>query len=131
MTSKSEPLLPSTDYETIVLYQAEEGRTALDVQLNDETVWLSQQQMASLFGTERGVITKHIDNIFKTEVLARDAVCAKIAHTAAGGFDSKALVALALLTATSDPAQKELMIRLIVNLLDGNQSRETVGIQHG
>ncbi len=71
------------DLGSIILYQAEEGRTALDVQLKDETVWLSQQQMAALFGTERSVITKHVNNIFKTEELARDAVCAKFAHTAA------------------------------------------------
>ena len=67
----------------IVLFQAEDGRTTLDVQLKDETVWLSQAQMAALFQTERSVVTKHINNIFKSEELVREAVCAKFAHTAA------------------------------------------------
>jgi prophage maintenance system killer protein len=67
----------------VKLFQAEDGQTTLEVQLKDETVWLNQQQMASLFQIERSVITKHINNIFKTEELEKKAVCAKIAHTAA------------------------------------------------
>ncbi|MBU0910088.1 MAG: virulence RhuM family protein [Proteobacteria bacterium] len=67
----------------IILYQSENGRAALDVRLQDETVWLSQKQLSSLFETERSVITKHINNIFRTEELDEKAVCAKFAHTAA------------------------------------------------
>jgi len=77
--------LSGSDSGTIVLYQTEDGRTHLDVQLRDETVWLSQSQMSSLFQTDRSVITKHISNIFKTEELTRSAVCAKFAHTADDG----------------------------------------------
>ena len=77
--------LSGFDSGTIILYQTEDGRTHLDVQLRDATVWLSQSQMASLFQTERSVITKHIGNIFKTEELTRSAVCAKFAHTADDG----------------------------------------------
>ena len=71
------------DLGEIILYQSEDGRAALDVRLQDETVWLSQKQLASLFATERSVITKHINNIFRTEELDAKAVCAKFAHTAA------------------------------------------------
>ena len=49
----------------ILLYQTENGQTKIDVRLEDETVWLSQVQMAELFQKERSVITKHINNIFK------------------------------------------------------------------
>jgi prophage maintenance system killer protein len=72
-------------YGTIVLYQAPDGKTALDVQLQDETVWLTQAQMAELFQAERSVITKHINNIFRSEELVKEAVCANFAHTAADG----------------------------------------------
>ncbi len=53
----------------IIIYQAEGGRTELEVHLQDETVWLTQKQMADLFGKERSVITKHIKNIFQEEEL--------------------------------------------------------------
>ncbi|MFH1217312.1 MAG: RhuM family protein [Pseudomonadota bacterium] len=71
------------DLGEIILYQSDDGKAALDVRLQDETVWLSQKQLSSLFETERSVITKHINNIFRTEELDVKAVCAKFAHTAA------------------------------------------------
>lgn len=51
----------------ILLYQAEDGQTTLDVQLEKDTVWLTQAQMADLFDLDRSVMTKHIRNIFKSE----------------------------------------------------------------
>lgn len=53
----------------ILLYQAEDGQTTLDVQLEKDTVWLTQAQMAELFDKDRSVIGKHISNIFKEEEL--------------------------------------------------------------
>jgi prophage maintenance system killer protein len=53
----------------ILLYQAEDGQTTLDVQLEKDTVWLTQAQMADLFEKDRSVIGKHISNIFKEEEL--------------------------------------------------------------
>lgn len=55
----------------IIIYQAEDGQTQLDVQLNQETVWLSQAQMSELFGRERSVVTKHINNVFREGELAK------------------------------------------------------------
>ncbi len=75
----------NSDLGEIVLYQSEDGQAALDVHLQDETVWLSQKQIASLFETERSVVTKHINNIFRSEELDKKAVCAKFAHTAGDG----------------------------------------------
>ncbi|MBK5721109.1 virulence protein RhuM/Fic/DOC family protein [Dysgonomonas sp. Marseille-P4677] len=49
----------------IIIYQTSDGNTTLDVQLENDTVWLTQSQMVELFGRERTVITKHINNIFK------------------------------------------------------------------
>ena len=47
----------------IVIYQAPDGSTNLDVRLENDTVWLSQKQIAELFGTKRPAITKHLSNI--------------------------------------------------------------------
>lgn len=49
----------------IVLYRAADGGPALDVRLERDTVWLTQAQMAELFGRERSVLTKHVNNVFK------------------------------------------------------------------
>ncbi|WP_208596405.1 virulence RhuM family protein [Desulfonatronospira thiodismutans] len=53
--------------------------------MKDETVWLTQKQIAALFEAERSVVTKHIGNIFRSGELDREAVCAKFAHTAEVG----------------------------------------------
>jgi len=53
----------------VLIYQTADGSHALDVRLERETVWLSQAQMAELFGRERSVITKHINNVFKEGAL--------------------------------------------------------------
>ena len=64
----------------IVIYQAVDGRTELEVRLEGETVWLSQAQMAELFDRDRTVIGKHISNIYREKELDRDTTCAKFAH---------------------------------------------------
>lgn len=58
----------------IVLYQPD-GSVQLEVRVQDESVWLSQQQMADLFGTQRQAITKHLKNIFETGELNKVATC--------------------------------------------------------
>jgi len=55
----------------ILIYQAEDGSAITEVRLEQGTVWLSQRQMAELFGRERSVITKHINNVFKDGELDR------------------------------------------------------------
>lgn len=67
----------------IVIYGADDK--SVKVRLEGETVWLNQEQMTTLFGRERSVITKHIRNIFKEGELDARAVCAKFAHTASDG----------------------------------------------
>ena len=54
-----------SEQNNIVLYQADNGQTQLEVKLEKDTVWLSQAQMGDLFARERSVITKHIGNIFR------------------------------------------------------------------
>jgi len=64
----------------IVIYQTEDGQTQIDVRLENDTVWLTQAQMAELFQTDRTSIVRHINNIYKVEELDRDSTCAKIAQ---------------------------------------------------
>lgn len=64
----------------IVIYQSEDGKTELDVRLEDDTVWLSQQQMSELFQTDRTVISRHIRNIYKDGELEEISTCAKNAQ---------------------------------------------------
>ncbi len=64
----------------IVIYQSEDGKTVLDVRLEDDTVWLSQQQMSELFQTDRTVIGRHIRNIYKDGELEEISTCAKNAQ---------------------------------------------------
>lgn len=69
----------------IVIYKTEDGLTAVDVRLQDETVWLTQKQIASLFGTQRPAITKHLSNIFKSKELQERSVSSILEHTARDG----------------------------------------------
>ena len=69
----------------VILYNAEDGKVKLEVQLEKDTVWLTQDQMADLFGRERSVITKHLRNVFKEGELEEASVRAKFAHTAGDG----------------------------------------------
>ena len=69
----------------VIVYEAPDGEVRVDVRLDRETVWLTQAQMAELFGRERSVVTKHVRNAFREGELDPAAVCAKFAHTAADG----------------------------------------------
>ena len=68
----------------IVVYQPNET-VRLDVRLENETVWLSQDQMVKLFGRDQSVIARHIGNIFKEVELDRNVVYAKFAYTTRHG----------------------------------------------
>lgn len=69
----------------IVIYQTQDGRTSIDVKLENDTVWLSQQQMAMLFDKDRTVIGRHIRNVFEEGELEEKMVSAKFAHTTRHG----------------------------------------------
>ena len=71
--------------DQIVIYQTEDGKTQIDVRLENETVWLTLAQMAELFQKDRTVITRHINNVFKEGELEKEVVCAKFAHTTQHG----------------------------------------------
>jgi len=61
----------------ILLYQATDGNIKIDVRLEDETVWLTQDQMATLFGKGRSTVTEHIANVFEEGELVQIRTCRK------------------------------------------------------
>ena len=67
----------------IIIYKAEDGTTAFDVRIEQESVWLSQQQMTALFGQSKQNISLHINNVFKEKELDRIAVVKEYLTTAA------------------------------------------------
>lgn len=67
----------------IIIFEADAQQ--VEVRLEGETLWLSLQQLADLFGRDKSVISRHLKNIFETSELQREAVVAKNAATAADG----------------------------------------------
>lgn len=69
----------------IIIYKSKNGKINLDINFNKETVWMTQEQISVLFGTKRPAITKHINNIFKTNELNKKSVCSILELTASDG----------------------------------------------
>ena len=70
-------LVPEDNQGDIVIYQTEDGATKIDVRFEGETVWLTQQQMAELFGSSRTNIVEHIRHIYEEGELDEDSTCRK------------------------------------------------------
>ena len=99
----------------IVIYQTEDGQLSVDVKIENETVWLSQAQMAELFQKDRTVIGRHINNIFKEGELDLSLVCANFAHTKDSGCREG-------FTQTNEITLYNLntMVKVVVNLINKN-----------
>jgi hypothetical protein len=69
----------------LIIYQNPDGSIKIDVRLEEETVWLTQAQMASLFDKGRTTITEHIQNVFKEGELDEKLVCRDFRHTTTHG----------------------------------------------
>ena len=67
--------IPNPQDESVVIYRSEDATVTLDVQLADETVWLTQKQMAWLFDRTPQNITIHLGNVYKEKELTREATC--------------------------------------------------------
>lgn len=70
--------------EQIIIYSSEDGQTQVDVRLVNETVWLTRQQIATLFGRDYKTVSKHINNALKEELKGLEVV-AKFANTSLHG----------------------------------------------
>jgi prophage maintenance system killer protein len=71
--------------EQIIIYSSEDGQTQVDVRLVNETVWLTQSQIAELFGTKRPAITKHLKNIYDSKELDEGSTCSILEHMGNSG----------------------------------------------
>ena len=86
MANENNNIQATTDESQIVLYQPNESvRLEVKLDATHETVWLTQQQIADLFGTKRPAITKHLGNIFKSGELNQNSVSSILEHTASDG----------------------------------------------
>ncbi len=83
--SKKKNISPSEGFNEVLLYTTPNGNVKVEIYLQNETVWLTQQKIAGLFDVDRTVITKHIGNIFKDGELMEEVVCANFAHTTQHG----------------------------------------------
>ena len=82
---KTNSMMEHTNNCPVVLYTAPDGTTQLDVKLENETVWLTQSQMAMLFDVDRTSVLRHIRNIYKSEELDEISTCAKNAQVRTEG----------------------------------------------
>lgn len=74
--------------DSIEIYSSQDGSIQLNVKLENDTVWLTQSQMAELFGVDRTSIVRHIRNIYKSEELDQNSTCAKNAQVRTEGHRS-------------------------------------------
>lgn len=75
----------------IIIYKTPEGETAINVKLEEETVWLTQAQMSILFGKTKQNISLHISNLFKEGELTKDSVVKEYLTTAKDGKEYRTL----------------------------------------
>ena len=73
----SDIILTNNDF---ILYTAPNGSITVEAYLKDETLWLTQQKIADVFGVDRTVVTKHLKNIYQDSELQKDATSAKFAQ---------------------------------------------------
>jgi hypothetical protein len=73
-------LLPSDILSEFLFYTTPNGNVKIEIYIQNETVWLTQQKLAELFGVDRTVITKHLKNIYLNNELSKISTCAKIAQ---------------------------------------------------
>jgi hypothetical protein len=81
--------LDITKTNNFLLYKDANGNVNVEIYIWGETIWLTQDKIAQLFGVDRSVVTKHLKNIFESAELQEDSVCAIFAHTAADGKNYK------------------------------------------
>jgi hypothetical protein len=96
----------------ILIYKSSRNEVTIDVRLEKESVWLSLNQIASLFETDKSGISTHINNIYKSNELDLDSTVAKIATVQTEG---KRKVTRDI--AESAPKEKETMINIIQHLI--------------
>ncbi|MFZ4545900.1 MAG: virulence RhuM family protein [Bacteroidales bacterium] len=83
MVKKAKP--PSEGFTEILLYTTPNGKVKVEIYLQNETIWLTQQKIADLFGVQRPAVTKHLKNIFEAGELKEEVVSSILEHTTQHG----------------------------------------------
>lgn len=74
MSRKKNQIVPNNSFTEFLLYTTPDGKVKVEIFLKDETVWLTQDRIAELFGVQRPAITKHLKNIFESGELKEEVV---------------------------------------------------------
>ena len=82
---KNRQITKQNTFTEFLLYTTPNGKVKVEIFLRNETVWLTQAKIAMLFGVERSVVTKHLQNIFQEGELDKNSTCAKIAQVQTDG----------------------------------------------
>ncbi|MBU4251527.1 MAG: hypothetical protein KKC39_06765 [Candidatus Omnitrophica bacterium] len=85
MSKKKISIVPNNSFTEFLLYTTPNGKVKVEIFLRNENIWLTQAKIADLFGVERSVVTKHLQNIFQEGELDKNLTCAKIAQVQAEG----------------------------------------------
>lgn len=80
MKKKSRQIIPNNSFTEFLLYTTPNGKVRVEIFLKDETIWLTQVKISELFGVDRSVVTKHLQNIYANGELNKEATRAKIAQ---------------------------------------------------
>ncbi|MEK7543396.1 MAG: virulence RhuM family protein [Patescibacteria group bacterium] len=80
MKKNNKKIVPNNSFTEFLLYTTPNGQVKVEIFLRDETVWLTQAKISDLFGVERSVVTKHLQNIFQEGELDKNSTSAKIAQ---------------------------------------------------
>lgn len=80
-----EDKIGTDEYGEILIYQTDDGQTNIEVKIEDDTVWLTQQQLTKLYQCSKSNISEHIKHIFEEEELDKDSVVRKFRTTASDG----------------------------------------------
>jgi hypothetical protein len=83
--AKNKNTLPEEGFSEVLLYTTANGNVKVEMCLQNETIWLTQQKIADLFGVQRPAITKHLKNIFETGELKEELVSSILEHTTQHG----------------------------------------------
>ncbi|MEK7161184.1 MAG: RhuM family protein, partial [Patescibacteria group bacterium] len=80
MKKDNKKIVPNNSFTEFLLYTTPNGKVRVEIFLRDENIWLTQAKIAELFGVERSVVTKHLQNIFQDGELGKNLTCAKFAQ---------------------------------------------------
>ncbi|MCX6270619.1 MAG: hypothetical protein NTU44_05260 [Bacteroidetes bacterium] len=108
----------------LIRYNSSDGKAEIDVNLANETVWLSLNDLVVLFDRDKSVISRHIGNIFKENELDKESTVAKFATVhPEGGREIRRDIEyfnLDVMASESKSEEKDIMIKLVFNLIIGN-----------